>query len=276
MRRWLTTSLPLMLRSLALPLVGTFTVFFAALFFPGVLTSKPAPPPHIEVNEPIFLRLIAELQRSNSVRPPSSPVHPVSALYNREAVVPPQCYTRTDSVYNPCYVCHQDRIPGRENVMNDAGLQTEYSFSELGQKNHWKNLFEDRTQRVATISDDDILHYIGQDNYSDLAPRLQAAAFQGWIPDLKDLQSGGGAFDAEGFARDVSNWVAFNYKPFPSTFWPTNGSTADVMIRLPVIYRTDAAGAYSREIYKANLAIPALNSRRLVPGPRQSRSKSSD
>ena len=49
--------------------------------------------------------------------------------------------------------------------------------------------------------------------------------------------------------------MAFNYKPLPSTFWPTNGSTDDVMIRLGERFRTDASGEYSHEIYKANLAL---------------------
>src|SRR6185312_7951444 len=47
----------------------------------------------------------------------------------------------------------------------------------------------------------------------------------------------------------------FRYKPFPGTFWPTNGSTDDVMIRLPRFFRSDAQGVENREIYKANLAI---------------------
>jgi hypothetical protein len=49
--------------------------------------------------------------------------------------------------------------------------------------------------------------------------------------------------------------VAFNYKPLPSTFWPTNGSTDDVMIRLPEPFRQDASGAYSPDVYKVNLAV---------------------
>jgi hypothetical protein len=49
--------------------------------------------------------------------------------------------------------------------------------------------------------------------------------------------------------------VAFNYKPMPSTFWPTNGSTDDVMIRLPAAFYTTGAGKPSREVYRANLAI---------------------
>jgi hypothetical protein len=121
--------------------------------------------------------------------------------------------------------------------------------------NHWKNLFEDRSERVAKISDEWILDYVGQDNYTELAPRLKAADFKGWIPDLAQLHLGAEAFDTEGFAKDSSHWVAFNYKPFPSTFWPTNGSTDDVMIRLAKPFRSDPDGNYSRDIYAVNLAI---------------------
>ena len=202
-----------------------------------------------------YVRMLEALRRDTSVRPYAPAVHPVATVYNREAVVPPQCYTRTEARFNACYVCHQDALPDRENVMNDADLQAAYSFSDLGRTNHWRNLFEDRRERVARIGDEEILRYIAQDNYSALAPRLRAADFQGWIPDLANLHLGADAFDGEGFARDGSRWVAFNYKPFPSTFWPTNGSTDDVMIRLAAPFRTGANGEYSRDVYLANLAV---------------------
>lgn len=41
----------------------------------------------------------------------------------------------------------------------------------------------------------------------------------------------------------------------PSTFWPSNGSTDDVLIRLPAAFRNDSDGHFSRPIYQANLAI---------------------
>ena len=170
-------------------------------------------------------------------------------------MVPPQCYTRTEVLHNPCYVCHQDPIDGRENRMADADLQQAYSFSDVGMTNQWRNLFEDRRERVAQISDEEILRYTATDNYSELPARLRQADFQGWIPDLADLHLGPAAFDAHGFAKDGSHWVAFNYKPFPSTFWPTNGSTDDVMIRLPEPYRSTTDGKPSPDVYKANLAI---------------------
>lgn len=208
---------------------------------------------------PIHEQILDSLRKGDSVLPVVPEVHPVVTLSNGEAVVPPQCYTRTEIRNNPCYVCHQDPIEGRENVMADADLQEAYSFSELGMTNHWQNLFEDRSARVAAISDEEISRYIAEDNYSELPSRLRERDFKGWIPDLKNLHLGAAAFDAQGFAKDGSHWVAFNYKPFPSTFWPTNGSTDDVMIRLHERFRTDKDGKESADIYKANLAILEAN-----------------
>lgn len=191
--------------------------------------------------------------------PPALDVHPLHAVYNREAIVPPMCYTRTEGHHNPCYVCHQDGVEGRPNAMDDGDLQVAYSFSSLGSTNHWRNLFEDRSERVAAISDEAILAWVAQDNYSDLAGRLREARFEGYVPDLEGLQHGAAAFDEEGFAKDGSHWVAFNYKPLPSTFWPTNGAIDDVMIRLPEPFRTTANGEYARDVYKANLALVEAN-----------------
>jgi hypothetical protein len=206
---------------------------------------------HLDPHE----QILEYLRQSDAAVPQRPPLHPSLATYNREAIIPPQCYTRTEGRNNPCYVCHQDKRAAGENAMNDGDLQREYSFSEVGMRNHWVNLFEDRRERVAAIGDAEILEWIDGDNYPELAPRLRAAGFQGWIPDLDGLESGAAAFDGQGFARDGSGWVAFNYKPLPSTFWPTNGSTDDVMIRLPAEFRRTAAGAASRDVYRANLAI---------------------
>lgn len=217
-----------------------------------------------ERGQPLHMQILKSLYEDADVLLPAMPdVHPVLTVFNREAVIPPQCYTRTEGKYNPCYVCHQNEIRGRENTMNDGDLQQAYRFSDTGMTNHWQNLFEDRSARVAAISDKEILDWIAQDNYSDLATRLRKADFMGWIPDLENLQEGPDAFDAQGIARDGSGWVAFNYKPLPSTFWPTNGSTDDVMIRLPEVFRTDKKGRYLRDIYMANLAILEANIKEL-------------
>lgn len=169
---------------------------------------------------------------------------------NREAVIPVQCYTKTDGVSNPCWTCHTDRN-GR-NEMADWELQLKYAFSEEGKTNHWGNLFKDRHGVVAGISDQQTLDYIRQDNYTPLVNALRNRNdYQGWKSDL-DFRKG---FDKEGFAKDGSWWRAIRYKPFLGTFWPTNGSTDDVMIRLPWGFYTDASGKPSREIYRINLAI---------------------
>lgn len=209
---------------------------------------------------PYYQQILDRLKTDDSVLPwQPAGVADTELMYNREAPIPPQCYTDTGGVHNPCYVCHQDKIPGRENSMNDFSLQQEYAFSNQGMSNHWRNLFKDRSAEVAAISDAEILDYIDQDNYSELATRLTAAGYTGWIPDLKNLQLGASAFDKEGFAKDGSWWVAFTYKPLPSTFWPTQGSTDDVMIRLPPAYYQDSNGKTSRDVYKANLALLEAN-----------------
>lgn len=224
---------------------------------PGRAPTDAVPADPVDVPPaPFHEQVLAYLGDSDAVVPrPLPDVHPVRTVFNPEAIIPPQCYTRTEGRFNPCYVCHQREIPGRENVMNDDDLQVAYSFSDVGMTNHWRNLFEDRSAEIGYVSDDEIRAWVDDDNYSALSIRLRQAGFKGWIPDLDGLERGAGAFDDQGFALDGSHWVAFNYKPFPSTFWPTNGSTDDVMIRLPAQFRTDTRGTHSRDVYLANLAI---------------------
>ena len=204
-------------------------------------------------------QVIAYLQANQGVIPEPFPdLHPIHTVYNHEAIIPPQCYTRTEGKFNPCYVCHQSARSTSENTMDDWDLQEAYSFSDLGMTNHWRNLFEDRNRKISRISDQEILEWIDRDNYTPLKGKLEAGDFNGWIPDLENLHLAERAFDKQGFALDGSHWVAFNYKPFPSTFWPTNGSTDDVMIRLPQSFRSNDQGQYSRDVYMANLAIVEL------------------
>ncbi len=182
-----------------------------------------------------------------------------NATYNKEAVIPPQCYTKHEGEFNPCMTCHQNYTYGtRPNYMFDAGLQSAYEFSDYGFTNRWDNLFEDRTERIAEISDETVLKYIAVDNYTPLIETLENdSEWTGPVPKIDNLHLGAEAFDDEGFAKDGSHWVAFNYKPLPSTFWPTNGSTDDVIIRLPEAYRETSCGTggYSRDTYLANLAL---------------------
>ena len=178
-------------------------------------------------------------------------------VYNAESVIPPQCYTKTESTNNPCYACHQTYkdSPNRPNKMNDGDLQGEYQFSDLGSHNHWKNLFVDRTHLIEKISDDEIKQWISHDNYAAFTEKFSTDKnWKGEVTPIKNLAHPNKAFDDKGLAKDGSHWVAFNYKPFPSTFWPTNGSTGDAMIRLPKAFR-EQNGKFSVDVYFANLAL---------------------
>ncbi len=172
-------------------------------------------------------------------------------VYNPESVIPPQCYTKTNGKNNPCYACHQsyDNSENRPNQMGDGTLQGNYEFSDVGLTNSWKNLFVDRRELIAGISDEAILDYIGEDNYTASTANGLPAEMQ-----IKQLSYPAKAFGEHGIANDGSGWVAYNYKPFPSTFWPTNGSTGDAMIRLPEAFQ-QRKGEYSEDVYLANLTL---------------------
>lgn len=186
-------------------------------------------------------------------------------VYNAESVIPPQCYTRTNGSSNPCYACHQSYSDDkkRPNVMGDGALQGDYEFSELGVKNHWKNLFVDRSALIQQISNESIKDWITQDNYSPfIKQQSQNTGWQGEVTPITDLAFPDKAFDRLGVARDGSHWVAFNYKPFPSTFWPTNGSTGDAMIRLSAEFR-ERDGRFSQDVYFANLGLVELTMKQI-------------
>ncbi|TKD03304.1 hypothetical protein [Polyangium fumosum] len=169
---------------------------------------------------------------------------------NPEASVPPLCYTKTNGSSNPCWVCHTSAHG--PNTRSDWDLQVEYSFSETALKNHYENLFVDRRADMAALSDEEILRYVREDNYGPLRRALAGApGFEGYVPDL-DLERG---FDEQGFAKDGSGYRAVRYKPFPGAFWPTNGSSDDVFLRLPEAFRKDTQGAASRAIYTLNLSL---------------------
>lgn len=168
-------------------------------------------------------------------------------ISNPDANIPPLCYTRSDGIANPCWTCHtRSRFP---NLADDWELQQNYSFPDSARVNHWRNLFRSRGKLVAKFTDEDLLAYVRIDNYTPLRVALSRAnASVGWKPDL-DFTRG---FDDRGFANDGTGWRAIRYKPFPGTFWPTNGSADDVYIRLPVAFRRDARGD---DVYAENLAI---------------------
>jgi hypothetical protein len=179
----------------------------------------------------------------------------------RGSYITPMCYTKTvdketNKVFNPCYSCHtKGKIP---NYYNDANLQLEYNFPTVLMQNPFKNLFQDRSQKVASISDTDILQYLRTSNYLDYTGEILPALdlpknWKGYRPDCYFN------FDAEGFDKDTNGrftgWRAFRYYPFLGTFWPTNGSMDDVIIRLDAVFMKDENNLLNQEVYRINLAI---------------------
>ena len=187
------------------------------------------------------------------------------------AYVTSQCYTKTKdangSVHNPCFSCHINSV--EPNYIDDADLQETYDFSEATRKNPWTNLFIDRTVAVAGVSDAAILDYVRRGNYFDANGTIILAAILKNVPEEWDYNGDGRwggyrpdcyfSFDGEGFdhASDgtYTGWRAFAYAPFLGTFWPTNGSTDDVLIRLPEVMRQNQNGVFDLTVYKVNLAI---------------------
>jgi len=203
-------------------------------------------------------------------------------LSNPTAYIPSQCYTKIvddqNRVHNPCFTCHvRSRAP---TWINDFDLQLSHAFPGPAMKNPWLNLFKDRSAEIAATPDAEILAYIRKDNYRAadggiVLAKTLANPPAGWDADGDGKWSGFTpdchfAFDAEGFDRDPAGsptgWRAFAYTPLPGGFWPTNGSTDDVLIRLPKAYRQTADGTPDLATYKVNLAIiEALINRRDVP-----------
>lgn len=196
-------------------------------------SKAPAPPPAPPLPATATVALAAPIVRA-----------PAPKVGNPEAPIPPQCYTRTAGAANPCWTCHTTR--NGNNLKGDWTLQEVYAFSDAGLENHWKTLFEDPRPGIASISDAAMRSYLKQDN---LGPWL--ASQPAGAPTL-DWSKG---FDAEGFLRDGSGWRALRYQPFPGTFWPTNGASDDIYIRLPAAFRNSADGRPSKAIYQANLAV---------------------
>ena len=193
-------------------------------------------------------------------------------INNITAYIPPQCYTKTQdqqgNVYNPCYACHNKNE--KPNFLNDSDLQLTYALPSSALENPWSNLFKDRQSQVKAISDLEILNYVRKSNYlSDdktiiLAKKLRQnlpsnwdfesdSIWKGYIPDAY--------FNFDKFGLDkspdgiYSGWRAYAYYPFVGTFWPTNGSTDDVLIRLDSVFWTTEDGISSLEVYDINLAI---------------------
>lgn len=192
-------------------------------------------------------------------------------LVNETPHIPSQCYTETEDatgrVHNPCFACHT--ASESPNFLNDDDLQVAYDFPLPAERNPWVNLFKDRRAEIAAITDEEMFDYITKSNYRDENGRIiprdaleQVPAdwdynadgvWEGFVPDAYFN------FDQQGFDRTpeggYTGWRAFAYYPFLGTFWPTNGSTDDVLIRLPQVFWMSPKGEPSLAVYKTNLAI---------------------
>ena len=212
-------------------------------------------------------------------RPPPRPGR--FALANRVAYIPPQCYTRTRGengapASNPCYACHARSEP--PNYVNDADLQLTLSLPVAAERNPWTNVLDPPAAHAPPMSDDDVLTYVRRSNYLD-EEALTLAQTLDQLPDEDGtgLREWRGfrpdawfSFDERGFDRrpdgTLTGWRAFAYYPFLGTFFPTNGSMDDVLIRLDPLLQEDTQGHYDQRIYEINLAVvEALVARRDVP-----------
>ena len=182
-------------------------------------------------------------------------------INTRGAYITSMCYTETQdnvsgTISNPCYSCHtKGKTP---NYYNDTNLQENYNFPKDVMKNPFSNLFKDRTLAVSKITDSEILEYIRESNYFDVDGNiiLQSLLPQDWQGYKPDCYYN---FDADGMDRkpngEYTLWRAFRYYPFLGTFWPTNGSTDDVLIRLDEQFSQDENGTFDMAVYKLNLSI---------------------
>ncbi len=191
-------------------------------------------------------------------------------INNKAAYITSQCYTKTEdsdgTLHNPCMNCHVNSK--RPNYMDDWDLQEELPFNDYTKVNRFSNLFKDRTKQVEAMSDEKILNYIRKDNYKNSKNQIILAEQLKHLPDTWDFNSNQKwdgympdcyfNFDIEGFDKNEHNeftgWRAFGYYPFLGTFWPTNGSTDDVLIRLPKEFQT-IDNKFDKTTYKVNLAI---------------------
>ena len=179
-----------------------------------------------------------------------------TGIDNREAVIPSQCYTKTEGISNPCYTCHTS-LNGR-NEMADDDLQREYAFSDFGLQNHWKNLFDDRSAAIAEITDEEALAYVRQNNYDALRRHLESRCdYAGWVPDLR--KSGDSArcgVRSRGLrpGRLVVGALCDLSRSWGPSGRRTVRPTTSSFDCLPSSI-TSAEGHPSREIYKINLAI---------------------
>lgn len=224
----------------------------------------------LEDNKSVFL---SDIQRVYSLENTNGYDIKTFHVMHPTAYTSEMCYTKTidenKQIHNPCFACHtQNTSPNY--IMDDVDLQEAYAFAEPALKNPYLNHFKDFSDAVSEISDIEMLQYIKKSNYFEengsiiLENKLLNLSaywdltgdgvWSGYIPDCYYN------FDLEGFDikpdMRLSGWRAFAYMPFLGTFWPTNGSTDDVLIRLDSAFMIfEAGGIIDKELYSVNLAI---------------------
>ena len=173
--------------------------------------------------------------------------------------IPSMCYSKTilenEKQQNPCYACHIQGIA--PNFINTTHLQLQLDFPPDMRKNPYSNLFKDRSEQVSKLSQGELLNYIRTSNYiKEKQIQLQNTLPEDWPGYRADAFF---RFDKEGFDHKPNGvltlWRAYRYYPFPGTFWPTNGNTDDVLIRLSSAFSEDENLNFDLAIYKINLAI---------------------
>jgi hypothetical protein len=215
-------------------------------------------------------KLTTDLDPGTGPAPPASLLH-VRRLRNTVAYIPPQCFTKTrgddGQPKNPCYACHtRSEAP---NYVDDGDLQSTLKLPVPAATNPWTHLLTPPVERAQPTADDAVLAYVRHGNYFDADGRITLARalakppvewdgngnkrWDGFTPDVEFR------FDAQGFDHRPegapTGWRAFAYYPFVGTFFPTNGSADDVLIRLDPALREDGSGNFDASIYVVNLAI---------------------
>ena len=168
---------------------------------------------------------------------------------------------------NPCYACHVHSDP--PNYADDGSLQLVWSLPSAARDNPWTNLFAPPVLRARHLTDSEILSYVRAGNYLDERGDIALAQTLRNVPADWDLNHDGHwggyvpdvwfRFDEHGFDHRLdgspSGWRAFAYYPFLGTFFPTNGSMDDVLIRLDPVLQQDGNGHLDMGVYALNLAI---------------------
>lgn len=200
-------------------------------------------------------------------------------LTNRVAYIPPQCFTKTSAGANPCYACHtQSELP---NYTQDGDLQLRLLLPEPAKKNPWSNVLDPPVLHVPRAPDDAVLAHVRASNYFSADGQELALAKALATPPKEWDENGNGSwdgyvpdawfhFDAQGFDHrpdgSATGWRAMAYYPFPGAFFPTNGSTDDVLVRLDPLLHTNGAGQLDDAVYALNFSIAlALVTRHDVP-----------